>query len=384
MLRAFHLTVNTVFAFCMMMLSLNAADFTWVSGDHWGGSHDNSALWGASWTKSWTGNVTPVNAAGNSVSITNGWPTTNAYTDLIQLRDVITLGTLDVDMSASNGQFTQQTSSYYFIFDNSGNVAQINGVGTNGLKINTPVELVSDTQFNVNNMSYLELAKGLSGNGELIIHGSNSDNNVYFNNSTYSYTGNTRIESGSLLFHQNVTIDSSTNIIVNSLWDLSLTHFSSPQGYYLDPTQTLSGNGTVAMNADIYNESRALKSGGASISPGDFNIGTLTITGAGLSLTGGNSHFEIGVSSHDQIVTNRLYLAGSSAAGNIVISDTGRISTGNVALIDYSGALTGSVSDLNLVLPSGWQGTLSNNTTNTTIDLNITKISKYGTIFIIQ
>jgi hypothetical protein len=357
-----------------------AADYTWVTGGY--GGADNGAVWGAGYPANWTGNVVPVSAAGNSVSITNGWPNTASYTNTIQLRAAITLGTLDVDMSASNGVINRQSGDHDLIFDNSGNTAQLNGIGSNQLQLSTLIQLSGNTQFNVNGMSELRINTGISGNGELIITGNSTSNDVYFMSGTYTYTGNTRIESGALRFSINTTW-STGNIIANDPGQWNLTE-KTTVGFTLDSTQSLSGNGTVATYSAINAESRALKSGGATISPGDFNIGTLTVTGAGLSLTGGNTVFEIGESSHDQIITNRLYLGASSSAGNIVIQDSGRTSTGNVALIGYSGTLTGSVSDLNLVLPAHWRGTLSDNTTNSTIDLNITKMYKYGTVFLIQ
>jgi hypothetical protein len=364
-----------------MGASIYAADFTWTTGA--GGNND--ALWDRA--PNWGGAGTP-NAAGDTANILANWPTTAFGTRTIQLRQIpTTVGTLNVNTTEGNALLTLQTTQQ-LVFDNNGGTAAFNGAGPNQLRVNAVVQAIDTVAIDVGSMSELRIDLGITGPGGVTINGdaestvsangSNDGNDVLFRGGTFHYTGETRIDSGALQFHQSITSIASTSIVVNGEWDLDATTFAAPTGYFLQPTQTLSGTGRVVMTTSLNHFSRSIRSDGATIAPGDGGPGTLTFQGAGLSLTGGSFEFELSDGLSDQIVTNRLNIFAGTP-GTVTIVDNGRTTTGTVTLFDYSGSNggTGTVADLGLSLPPGWAATLVDS--GTSIDLNITLIPS-GTV----
>jgi hypothetical protein len=346
-----------------------AAEFTWDGGgDGW--------TWIAGSDGNWGGGGSAPNAAGDTATITNNWPTSNS--GYIQIRQLTTVGVMTLLTSTAteaNAGFNRQAGGMEFIFDNNGSNAQVNGSGTKNLYFSgVPITANDTIEFNASDLPQIQINAGITGSGGVTITGDGTANEVYFRGGTFDYTGETRITSGRLQFHNVVTSLGSASIVVNAEWDL-IYPSQIAGGYNLAAAQTLSGTGTVLMDSSVKAESRALRSNGGTIAPGDGGIGTLTISGAGLSLTGGTNVFEMGEAASDQIVAERLYLSGTPGTVEIVPAQSGeRQSPGSVVLIDYSGTLSGDVADLNLVLPSNYTATLSNNVSNTSIDLNITNI----------
>lgn len=357
------------------LLPLHAADFTWDGGgDGW--------TWVTTQGANWSGAGSAPNAAGDTATITSNWPTVNS--GYIQIRQLTTIGVLTIDTSsatASVAGFNRQAGGMEFIFDNNGSNAQVNGSGSKDLRFNgTPITVNDTVEFNISNLPQVQINNGITGTGGLTITGnsvsasqatgSNNGNDVYFRGGTFDYTGETRIDSGVLQFHQGVTSLGSSSIVVNGEWDLDAVSFAGT-GYFLLPAQTLSGTGTIVMGNS--NPTNSLRSDGATIAPGDGGVGTLTITRGGLSLTGGTFQFEVGEAASDQIVPNRLFLSGTP--GTVAIAEVPadkRTSFGTVVLFDYGGTLSGDVADLSLILPAGWGGTLVDS--GTSIDLNITEL----------
>ncbi len=279
------------------ILPVHAADFTWTTGA--GGNND--ARWDLS--ANWGGAGTP-NAAGDTANILANWPTTAFGTRTIQLRQIpTTVGVLNVNTSEGDAIIVLQTTQT-LVFDNNGSTAEVNGASTNQLRFNAQLVATDTIAIDVAGMSAIRVDRGITGVGGVTITGdsvsttsaagSNDGNDVYFQSGTYDYTGETRIDSGVLQMSQHVTSLGSTSIIVNGEWDLDLTPFAAPTGYFLLPTQTLSGTGTVQMDEGVKAESRSIRSDGATVAPGDGGVGTLTVAGAGLSLTGGTFQFEVG------------------------------------------------------------------------------------------
>jgi hypothetical protein len=341
-----------------------AADFTWDGGgDGW--------TWIAGSDGNWGGGGSAPNAAGDTATITNNWPTSNS--GYIQIRQLTTVGVMTLLTSTAteaNAGFNRQGGGMEFIFDNNGSNAQVNGSGTKNLYFSgVPITANDTIEFNASDLPQIQISSGITGSGGVTITGDGTANEVYFRGGTFDYTGETRITSGRLQFHNAVTSLGSASIVVNAEWDL-IYPSQIAGGYNLAAAQTLSGTGTVLMDSGVKAESRALRSNGGTIAPGDGGVGTLTVSGAGLSLTGGTNVFEMGEAASDQIVAERLYLSGTP--GTVEIVDVDRVSPGTVVLIDYSGTLTGDVDDLTLVLPDNYTATLVDS--GSSIDLNITEV----------
>ncbi|HEX3600077.1 MAG TPA: autotransporter-associated beta strand repeat-containing protein [Lacipirellulaceae bacterium] len=142
---------------------------------------------------------------------------------------------------------------------------------------------------------------------------------------------------------------------------------------------TGTGTGAVAVNSNstlggsgVISGAVAVNSGGH-IAPGDglgtFRVGTLTLA------TGSNFDVELdtiaGVGKSDLLnVTNSNGLTING--GTLNIANLGTISPGTYTLIDYAGALGGSVSNIALgSVPVGFTFNLTNNAANTSIDLTV-------------
>ncbi len=352
-------------ALIVLILSdnLHAQNFDFTGG--LGGN--NSQLWGTAFGGNWAGGTAPTNNAGATVNITN-FPSAAFGTNVIQLRDSVTIGILN---ATAPGFINRQSGAQQFAFDNNGAIAQVNSSGTGNLDLFLPVILNDDIQLNAAGDSIIRIRSGLSGTGGVEVNDTSSGD-VYFRSGTFSYTGETRITDGTLRFHRDITSIASPSIVANGIWDLTETGVTN-LGYTLQPSQTLSGTGLVSMPTTL-TRINALRTAGATLRPGDNSIGTLTFGGAGLDLTGGNFHFDLSDTTSDLINANRLYLSGTP--GTVVVDDSGRCNIGTVPLFDYSGALTGNVGDLGLVLPTGWTATLVHNTADGSIDLVITEIIK--------
>ncbi len=123
---------------------------------------------------------------------------------------------------------------------------------------------------------------------------------------------------------------------------------------------TLTGTGTI--NAPV-----SVASGGI-VAPGS-SIGSISV--GALSLDSGSLNFEVGAAGVDRINgTGGLTLTGVST---FFLQDLGGLAAGTYSLIDYTGTLSGDLTNLALSTNSinGFTLSLVNNTSNTSIDLSV-------------
>jgi hypothetical protein len=353
-----------------------ATEFVWIAGATWGDG-SNAAFWNYL-GQNWQGGVSPINNnPGDTVTITNKWPTTAYGTRLIQLRANTTIGVLNFNTEDAGGTISPNGGAC--TFNNNGSHAQMNGLGgTSQLNFNPNITLADTLEVNVpSSVPKVYFGGTISGPGGLIV---NAPGSTVYIAASQLYTGETRIQSGSTLkIMHSTTWNATTSIVVNGVWR---REFGGGSYLSLAPGQVLSGTGTVTMGHWTY----AIRSGGAKIAPGDGGIGTLSFAEV-LQLTNSlNSsvcEFEVGEAASDKVATSILDI--TPLPGKVKIVDRGRQSLGTVSLFTYT-TLYGAANfaQLGLEIPSNWTATLVNNTAGKSIDLNITKLPPRGTTIAIR
>ncbi len=188
--------------------------------------------------------------------------------------------------------------------------------------------------------THLQLNDEVSGPGSL----TKLNTNTVFLAGTNTYTGETIIQGGRIALLATASISNSPSITLGAAGSLQATNFPV---FYLAPTQTLAGSGTVI--------GAVADSTGASIQPGGpGTFGTLTLN-SNLTLTGGgvlvfdlNTVTTEGVGTNDLLSVGRtLTLAGAT---EIKVNPTrGAFNASAYTLINYAGALVG---DTNLLTVS--------------------------------
>ncbi|HKQ36856.1 MAG TPA: autotransporter-associated beta strand repeat-containing protein [Verrucomicrobiae bacterium] len=169
-----------------------------------------------------------------------------------------------------------------------------------------------------------------------------------------TYTGNTTISAGRLAMLASGSINASPRINLPASTTFDVTRVVG--GYSLASGQTLAGSGSVAGSLNV--------PGGATVIPGLENVaGTIPISG-NLALSGGTLNIDIasptteGAGVNDLItVAGNLDLSGLST---IAITPLGLLTVGNTYnLISYTGTLTGTEGNLQVVSGSRYTFTLS-------------------------
>jgi hypothetical protein len=124
----------------------------------------------------------------------------------------------------------------------------------------------------------------------------------------------------------------------------------------------ISGNATLRGAAVIDGQPVTITSGGV-LSPGT-GIGTLTISND-LTVTGGVLEYELGTNSDRTVVSGAL-----SVTGTLSVTDAGGFTNGSYVLFNYGtlGTLAVSIG----ALPADFSGTVSNDTGNSQVVLNVT------------
>ncbi len=185
----------------------------------------------------------------------------------------------------------------------------------NGTSANTVlagnVQLFGDCVFNVGGIG-LALSGVITGSGGIVKNGT-SEMTLETNN---TYTGDTTINTGTLLLSTNASIADSGNIVIGSGAALDVSQ-RSDSTLTLTSVQTLQGAGTL--------DGSLIAGGGSVVSPGVSSVGTLTVTNTvtlsgvtsmGLDQAGAtNSVLACNASIHYGGTLELTYLSGSPATG---------------------------------------------------------------------
>jgi fibronectin-binding autotransporter adhesin len=197
-------------------------------------------------------------------------------------------------------------------------------------------------QMNVMGSNDLTFTGNIGGVGKLTKNGSAK---LILNGTGNSYTGDTVVNSGTLLVNGAVTGTGSTTI----------NYHGTLGGGTTATPGTLSGNVTSF----------------GTISPG-ASIGTLTLNGS-LSLNDGSSfRFELGSSGSDLLNVGTDLTLPSSGFSTVNLVNAGGMTAGLYTLIDYNGTALTDITALHLgTQPGGFTYQLINNQGNTSIDLQV-------------
>lgn len=178
-----------------------------------------------------------------------------------------------------------------------------------------------------------------------------------------TYTGDTTIRGGTLTLIGSGSIAASTDVSVAS----GATFQTASSGYTVHEYFSLSGGGTVTGAVTV--------ASGGIVSPGDAEIGTLTLSALTLS-SGSTVNFVFADATNGLVnVTDHN---GLSAKGTVDVNVSGpNIGLGQFPLFKYSGALGGAgfgAFTLSSV-PAGVTAKLVNDTASFSVDLEITAIA---------
>ena len=136
---------------------------------------------------------------------------------------------------------------------------------------------------------------------------------------------------------------------------------------------TLGGTGSISGTVTV--------ASGAHIAPGEsvesLDVGSLILN------TGSILDFELGAPGSPGVTSDLIRVLDSSGltlnGGSVVLTDAVGLTAGTYTLIDYAGTLGGNVANLGTPTgPAGFTYALSNNTSNTSIDLQVTAVGLQG------
>src|SRR5439155_9641478 len=132
----------------------------------------------------------------------------------------------------------------------------------------------------------------------------------------------------------------------------------------VNSTGTLAGNGSIAGNVFV--------NSGGHVAPGNsidtISLATLTL-GSGSVLD-----MELGAPTSSDRINVTTGSGLTLNGGEVDLTDTGGLDVGTYTLIDYSGTLLGSLSNLTLgPTPGGFVYSLVDNAGNTSIDLTVSE-----------
>ncbi len=208
-----------------------------------------------------------------------------------------------------------------------GTVFMVNSGATNGIDLD-----VTGGFFHASTSADTGLIK--TGSGVMRLSGTNT------------YTGATKVNAGALILTGGATL-SKSSITVSPGATLNVSGLSSGV-FTLGSGQTLAAGRTSAFATDVTGN---LATGAGAISPGGgAAAGTLTLNG-NLTLNGGAINFDLGSATtvgngqNDLITTTDLNLSSATTVAINSLPST-NFATGAYTLINYSGNLTGSASNL--------------------------------------
>ena len=234
-------------------------------------------------------------------------------------------GTLNLNLNGGVLQASAGTNAGDWLAGFSGSV--LTNVGSGGAII--------DTHGNAVTINNALVHSGVGTDGGLTLNDSLGTGSLTLTASS-NYTGPTTITSGTLALGSGASIGSTSAITVNGVFEVS-----AQGGYSLGSLQTLSGTGTVN---GTFNHSAGL------IVPGNGSTGgTLTFNGP-LSLEGGNATFNLSkgtAGSNALLVANGGLNIYSNTIFNVNFASFPSAVT-TYTLVDYTGTLGGSQSDVSL------------------------------------
>jgi autotransporter-associated beta strand protein len=211
-----------------------------------------------------------------------------------------------------------------------------------------PVTLNGAVNFNLANP--LLVSNVISGAGSIVKLGANALNLF----GTNTYTGVTTISAGriNLLANASIATSSRISVLTGTTFDVSRVAGAYPLGN----GQTLAGVGTIAGSVGVPT--------GAIVVPGTDNVpGTLTVTNA-LALSGGTLVFDIAAATTEGAGVNDLINVGGNldltGVSSIRVNPLGILAVNNTyTLINYTGTLSGTVSELTVANDSRYTFSLS-------------------------
>lgn len=142
------------------------------------------------------------------------------------------------------------------------------------------------------------------------------------------------------------------------------------------------GSGPVAVNAGTLGGTGSISgtvtvASGAHVAPGEsiesLDMGSLILN------TGSVLDFELGAPGSPGVTSDLINVLDSGGltlnGGSVALTDAGGLAAGAYTLIDYAGTLGGNVANLGTPTgPAGFTYALSNNVSNTSIDLQVTPV----------
>ncbi len=181
-----------------------------------------------------------------------------------------------------------------------------------------------------------------------------------------TYSGATNVDVGTLVLTGSIANSSRIDVKAGATLDVT------SGGFTVASAQTLAGTGNVSGVTTVGN--------GGKVDSGDAaGTGTLTVSGLILGTAAGNTS-TLNFTSTAPLgllnVTNTNGLVPNGGANSVTVNVTGALPIGARPLVDYAGTIggTGFGSFKLGTVPSRTIASLVNNTTNTTIDLNVTGV----------
>jgi autotransporter-associated beta strand protein len=175
---------------------------------------------------------------------------------------------------------------------------------------------------------------------------------------------------GTLKLTAENTYDGGTSVILGRLLVSNTSGSGTGSGPVNVTAGTLGGTGTISGAVTI--------SSGAHMAPGEsvesLDVGSLTVS------AGSFLDFELGAPGSPGVTSDLINVVDNDGltlnGGSVALSDAGGLAAGTYTLIDYAGALGGDVANLGVPTgPTGFTYALSNNPSNTSIDLQVTAIA---------